>query len=384
MNLHEFQTKRRFGQFGIPVAHGKVARTPEEVRAFAAEIGKPVVVKAQVLVGGRGKAGGVKLAANPDEARAIASRIIGMDIKGHTVHQVLVDPAARFIWEIYLGITNDRAAGKPVLMASAEGGVEIEQVAHDNPDAIAREWISPSLGLRDYQARNIAEKINLPREHWNSFTRIAQNLYRCYLESDAVLAEINPLVILEDHTLFALDGKMIIDDNALYRQSELAEMRDLSAEPELETEARTTGITYVKLHGQIGCMVNGAGLAMTTMDMIKLYGGGDIGPANFLDIGGGAQADKVAAALRIILSDPDVKAVLFNIFGGITRGDEVAKGIIQALHDVPTTIPMVIRLAGTNSEEGRALIDGATLPNIRSASTLTEGAQMAIAAARGA
>ncbi|MBW4436012.1 MAG: ADP-forming succinate--CoA ligase subunit beta [Pleurocapsa minor GSE-CHR-MK-17-07R] len=384
MNLHEYQTKQRFASYGIPVANGKVATTPEEARDIAASLGVPVVVKAQVLTGGRGKAGGVKLAANPEEAFEKASKILGMSIKDHIVHRVLIDPASTISKEIYLGITNDRTVGKPLLMASSEGGVEIEQVAAENPDAIKREWINPSLGLRDYQARNIAEGINLPREHWGTFVKIAKALYRCYIESDATLAEINPLIITEENVLFALDGKMSIDDNALYRRKDLAEMRDISAEPVTEVQAREAGLTYVKLNGQIGCMVNGAGLAMTTMDMIKLYGGEDVGPANFLDIGGGAQAERVAAALRIILSDPDVKAVLFNIFGGITRGDEVARGIIQALNEVPTTIPMVIRLAGTNSEEGRAIIDGANLPNIRSASTLTDGAKKAIEAARGA
>jgi succinyl-CoA synthetase beta subunit len=384
VNLHEYQTKQRFAAYGIPVANGQVATTAEQARSIATALGVPVVVKAQVLTGGRGKAGGVKLANTPDEAFEKADKILGMDIKGHVVQRVLVDPASTISKEIYLGITNDRTVGKPLLMASSEGGVEIEQVAVDNPEAIKREWINPSLGLRDYQARNIAEGINLPREHWGTFVKIAKALYRCYIESDATLAEINPLIITGENVLFALDGKMSIDDNALYRRKDLAEMRDISAEPAVEVQAREAGLTYVKLNGQIGCMVNGAGLAMTTMDMIKLYGGDDIGPANFLDIGGGAQADRVAAALRIILSDPDVKAVLFNIFGGITRGDEVARGIIQALNEVPTSIPMVIRLAGTNSEEGRALIDGASLPNIRSASTLTDGAKKAIEAARGA
>ncbi|MBE2184065.1 MAG: ADP-forming succinate--CoA ligase subunit beta [Anaerolineae bacterium] len=383
MNLHEYQTKRRFAQYNIPVASGKTATTPEEARIIAEELTGAVVVKAQVLVGGRGKAGGIKLAKSPQEAYDATDKILGMDIKGHTVGIVLIDPASSISSEIYLGITNDRAAGKPLIMASSEGGVEIEEVARVNPSAIVREWISPSLGLREYQARNIASGINLPREHWAAFTKIARNLYRCYVESDAVLAEINPLVITGENVLFALDGKMVIDDNALYRQSELAAQRDTSAEPLVETQAREAGLTYVKLNGQIGCMVNGAGLAMTTMDMIKLYGGGDIFPANFLDIGGGAQADRVAAALRIILSDPDVKAVLFNIFGGITRGDEVAKGILQALQEVPTDKPMVIRLAGTNAEEGRAIIDEANIPNITAASTLTDGAKKAIAAARG-
>jgi succinyl-CoA synthetase beta subunit len=383
VNLHEYQSKRRFARYGIPVLPGDVATTPEEARQIAREIGGPVVVKAQVLVGGRGKAGGVKLAQNPDEAEERARQILGMSIKGHIVHRVLIDPAAKIATEIYLGITNDRASGTAVMMSSSEGGVEIEQVARENPNAIIREQISPLLGLRDYQARNIANSINLPREHWSAFTAIAQALYRCYVESDATLAEINPLIITGDGQLLALDGKMIIDDNALYRQKELAEMRDTSAEPEAERIARQAGLTYVKLPGQIGCMVNGAGLAMTTMDMIKLYGGEDIGPANFLDIGGGAQADRVAAALRIILSDPNVKAVLFNIFGGITRGDEVARGILQALAEVQTALPMIIRLAGTNSAEGLAIIQEAHLSNIHSAATLTEGAKKAIAAARG-
>jgi len=384
VNLHEYQSKQRFARYGIPVPMGKTATSAEEVYEIAEIIGGPVVVKSQVLVGGRGKAGGIKLANSPDEARELARAILGMSIKGHIVHRVLVDPASNIESEIYLGITNDRAAGKPVMMASSEGGVEIEQVAHEKPEAILRELISPTLGLRDYQARNLASGINLPRQYWNTFTQIAQNLYRCYIESDAMLAEINPLVITREGSLIGLDGKMIIDDNALYRQPELAAMRDTSAEPSVVVEAREAGLTYVKLDGQIGCMVNGAGLAMTTMDMIKLYGGGDIGPANFLDIGGGAQAERVASALRIILSDPNVKAVLLNIFGGITRGDEVARGILQALQEVNTTLPIVIRLAGTNAAEGKAIIDSANLPNIVSAATLTEGAQKAIAAARGA
>jgi succinyl-CoA synthetase beta subunit len=384
VNLHEYQSKQRFAKFGIPVPMGKVATSPQEAYDIARSLGKPVVIKAQVLVGGRGKAGGVKVAQTPDEAEQKAGAILGMDIKGLTVRRVLVDPAAAIASEIYLGIVNDRGTGKPVMMASAEGGVEIEIVAHDNPAAIVREYIDPFLGLRDYQARNLASGINLPREHWRAFTKIAQGLYACYSASDAVLAEINPLVITQDNQMVALDGKMVIDDNALFRQQELSDMRDDDAEPREVVQARAAGISYVKLNGQIGCMVNGAGLAMTTMDMTKLYGGADIGPANFLDIGGGAQADKVAAALRIILSDKNVKAVLFNIFGGITRCDEVARGILQALSEVPTNLPMVIRLVGTNAEEGRRIIDGANIPTLSSAATLTEAAQRAVAAAKGA
>lgn len=384
MNLHEYQSKYRFAEFGIPIPHGKVATTPQEAYEIARELEGPVVVKAQVLVGGRGKAGGIKLASTPSEAEQRANEILGMKIKGLTVQKVLIDPASKIQTEIYLGITNDRAAGKPVFMASSEGGVEIEQIAREKPKAIIRQHIDLFLGLRDYQARNLASGINLPREHWKAFIKIANGLYRCFVESDATLAEINPLVITGDNQLLALDGKMILDDNGLYRHKDLAEMRDTSAEPEAETQARAAGISYVKLDGQIGCMVNGAGLAMTTMDMTKLYGGDEVGPANFLDIGGGAQADKVAAALRIILSDPNVKSVLFNIFGGITRGDEVARGILQALNEIKTNVPMVIRLNGTNAEEGRRIIDEANLPNIISAATLTEAAQKAVEAAKGA
>ncbi len=384
VKLHEYQSKFRFAEYNIPIPRGKVAETPEEARAIAEELGGKVVVKAQVLVGGRGKAGGVKLANDADEAEAHARAILGMDLKTQIVQKVLIDPASDIAKEIYLGITNDRASGKPVMICSAEGGVEIEVVAHDNPDAIIREIIDPFLGLRGYQARNLASGIELPREHWKAFTKIAAALYTCYMESDAELAEINPLVITGDNELIALDGKMSVDDNSLYRHKALAEMRDTSAAPEAEVQAREAGISYVKLDGQIGCMVNGAGLAMTTMDMTKLYGGDDIGPANFLDIGGGAKADKVAAALRIILSDPNVKSVLFNIFGGITRCDEVARGILTAFEEIKPAQPMVVRLNGTNAAEGKHIIDEANIPNISSASTLTEAAQKAVEAARGA
>jgi succinyl-CoA synthetase beta subunit len=384
VNLHEYQTKARFAEFGIPIKRGRTATTPQEANQIARELGGPVVVKAQVLTGGRGKAGGVKLAATPDEAEQKAAAIIGMPIKHLIVRRVLVDPAVNIEKEIYLAITNDRTTGKPILIASSEGGVEIEVVAEENPDAIIKELIDPENGLFDYQARKVASDINLPYEHWKVFVKIATALYRCYAASDAVLAEINPLVITKENELIALDGKMVIDDNALPRHPNLDEMRDTDAEPMEETQARAAGISYVKLNGQIGCMVNGAGLAMTTMDMTKLYGGASIGPANFLDIGGGAQANKVAAALRIILADPNVKSVLFNIFGGITRCDEVARGILQALDEVKTSVPMVIRLAGTNAEEGRAIIDAAHLSNLSSAATLTEAAKKAVEAARGA
>jgi succinyl-CoA synthetase beta subunit len=325
----------------------------------------------------------VKLAKSAAEAREVASQILGMDIKGLTVNQVLVDPAADIAQEIYLAITNDRAAGKPLIIASLEGGMDIEQLAEERPDAIVRLHVDPIMGLHTYQVNDIASRMNFPREHWRAFTKILTQLYNCYISSDAELAEINPLIITGDGQVMAVDGKVIIDDNALYRQKKLAEMRDTSDEPGSETQARDAGITYIKLEGQIGCMVNGAGLAMTTMDMIKLYGEeSGIGPANFLDIGGGATPDQVAAALRIILSDESVKAVLFNIFGGITRCDEVAQGILTAYNEVNPSVPMIIRLQGTNAEEGRKMIDDANITNIQSANTLTEAAQKAVAAAK--
>jgi succinyl-CoA synthetase beta subunit len=381
VNLHEYQSKQRFVEYGIPIPQGKVARSAQEAYEIAKELGTPVVVKAQVLTGGRGKAGGVKLAQTPEEVQQRADDILGMDIKGHKVLKVLIDSASEIKSEIYLGVTNDRAARKPVLMASSEGGMDIEEVNRVSPEKIIREHINPFLGLRDYQIRNLAYGIELPRELWKQFMKIARGLYQCYVESDATLAEINPLIIDGSNTLLAVDGKMSIDDNALFRHHDLAEMRDTSAEPQAETEARAVGLTYIQLDGEIGCMVNGAGLAMATMDMTKLFGGS---PANFLDIGGGAKADEVTAALRIILADPNVKAILFNIFGGITRCDEVARGILAALGEIEVNLPMVVRLVGTNEAEGRRLLEEANLANMATATTLTEAAQKAVAAARNA
>lgn len=376
MKLHEYQSKQIFARYGIPIPRGRVAATAQEAYQIAEELGGRVVIKSQVLVGGRGKAGGIRLANNPKEAEELATQILGMEIKGLPVRKVLVDEAARIEKEIYLGITNDRAARKPVMMASAAGGVEIEEVARETPEKIVRVHIDPLLGLKDYQARDIALGIDLPREHWKAFVQITRGLWEAYVCCDANLAEINPLVITVDGRLLAVDGKMVLDDNALYRHPDLAEMRDLDVEAQSEIEARKYGLSFIKLDGNIGCMVNGAGLAMTTMDIIKLFGGE---PANFLDIGGGASADKVAAALRIILSDPNVKTVLFNVFGGITRGDEVARGILAALGEIKTNIPMVIRLVGTNAEEGRQILANA---NMITATTLAEAAQKAVAVAK--
>jgi succinyl-CoA synthetase beta subunit len=378
VKLHEYQSKRIFAQHRIPIPKGEVATTCDEAREIAKKLGGPVVIKSQVLVGGRGKAGGIKVAKNANEAEELADQILGMEIKGLTVDKVLVDTAADIRDEIYLGIVIDRALQKPVIIASAEGGVEIEEVAKTNPEAIKRLPIDPQVGLMDYQARNLAFDLGLKRVLVGQFMKILRGLYQSFIDTDSSLAEINPLVVTGDETLLAVDGKIVLDDNALYRHPELAELRDVQEESPSEREARLAGLSYVKLDGEIGCMVNGAGLAMATMDIVKVYGGE---PANFLDIGGGAKADKVAAALRIILSDPKVKSVLFNIFGGITRCDEVARGILAALNEVKTSVPMVARLVGTNEEEGRSILAEANFP---SAASLGEAARKAVELAKGA
>ena len=377
MKLHEYQSKRVFAQYGVPIPHGEVASSPAEARAIAEKIGKPVVIKSQVLVGGRGKAGGIKLARTPDEAEEVAGHILGMDIKGLTVKKVLVDAAADIRSEIYLGAVLDRNARRVAIMASSEGGVEIEEVASQTPEKIITVHVHPLLGMQGYQARQLAYGIGLPKEHISAFAKIAQSLYRAFVESDASLAEINPLVINGDNQLEAVDGKILLDDSALPRQKQMAAMRDPDEDSPTETEAREAGLSYIDLDGEIGCMVNGAGLAMATMDIIKLYGGN---PANFLDIGGGAGADKVLAALSIILRDARVKAVLINIFGGITRCDEVANGIVEAIDSLHVEVPIVVRMVGVNEDEGRQILAASNLP---SANRLSEAVQMAVAAAKG-
>ncbi len=377
MKLQEYQSKQIFSRFRIPIPKGQIAVTASEAKHITEELGTRVVVKSQVLVGSRGKAGGIRLAKTPKEAEELATLILGMDIQGLPVRKVLVDEAVSIQKEIYLGITNDRTAGCPVMMVSEAGGMDIEEIARKQPEKIIKVHIDPLLGLRDYQARDMAASIDLPRNLWRSFIEIAHGLWRAYLENDATLAEINPLVITEDNRLMALDGKMIIDDNALFRHSDLADMRDLDSEASSEIEARKYGLTYIKLDGHIGCMVNGAGLAMATMDIIKLYGGE---PANFLDIGGGASSEKVTAAFRIILSDPNVRAILINIFGGITRGDEVARGILAALQEVDVQVPMVVRLVGTNADEGLRLLADADMVT---ANTLAQAAEKSVALAEG-
>jgi len=378
MKLHEYQSKQVFSKYGIPIPKGRIAVSASEARQIAEELGGRVVIKSQVLVGGRGKAGGIRLVKNAKEAEEAATQILSMEIKGLPVHKVLVDEAANIDQEIYLGITNDRASSRPVIMASASGGVDIEVVARETPEKIIKVYIDPLLGFRDFQARDIAIGMDLAREYWRDFNEIASGLWKVYVASDATLAEINPLVITKEKHLLALDGKILIDDNALFRHADLAEMRDIDSEVPSEIEARKYGLSFIKLDGNIGCMVNGAGLAMTSMDLIKLFGGE---PANFLDIGGGASSEKVSAAFRIIISDPNVKAVLINIFGGITRTDEVARGILTALKEVKTDVPMVVRLVGTNAEEGRKLLADA---GMLTAETLADAAHKAVAAANGA
>jgi succinyl-CoA synthetase beta subunit len=380
VKIHEFQAKEIMRQYGIPIPPGEIAATPEQAREIAARIGGRVAVKAQVLVGGRGKAGGVKLAENPEEAAIKAAAILGMDIKGVTVRKVLVMAAVPITQEIYLGAVLDRAAKAVTFMCSAAGGVEIEQVARVNPEKIIRVSADPFLGLCDYQARQLAFGIGLPGNLVRDFVAIAKGLYATFMACDASLAEINPLVVTSDGKLTALDGKIVLDDNALYRHNDLAQLRDLDEEDPYERQAREADLNYVKLDGNIGCVVNGAGLAMATMDIIQLYGGS---PANFLDVAGGARAEKVAVALRIILSDKDVKAVLFNIVGGITRCDEVARGIELATREVGATRtlpPMVIRLVGTNEIEACSLLNSC---GMSTTTDLEDAARKVVAAARG-
>jgi succinyl-CoA synthetase beta subunit len=372
MKLHEYQSKQIFSRYGIPVPKGRIAGTSSEVKQIAEELGGRVIVKSQVLVGGRGKAGGIRLAKTAEEAQEIATAILGMEIKGLPVRKVLVDEAVDIIKEFYVGIVNDRKKQMPVLIASGAGGMDIEEVAQKNPEKIIRTYIDPLLGIRDYQLRDAAISIDLPRELWKYFIEIAKDLWQVYVSCDATLAEINPLVINAENHLVALDAKIIIDDNALFRHSELADLRDNDIEDPTEIEARKFGITYIKLDGNIGCMVNGAGLAMATMDILGIYGGK---AANFLDIGGGASAEKVFSSLKIIHGDPRVKSILINIFGGITRCDEVAKGVVQAVHDLNITTPLVIRLVGTNEEEGRKILAN---EQFVSAESLIEAAEKAV------
>jgi succinyl-CoA synthetase beta subunit len=375
VKLQEYRSKEILARHGVPVAAGETATTPEAAREAAARIGGPVVVKAQVLVGGRGKAGGVKLAATPEEAAARAEEIIGLDIKGVTVRTVLVAPAAEIAQEYYLGLVLDRGGQAVTIIASAAGGVEIEETARTSPDAILRLPLHPLIGLQEHQVRRVGFFLGLPAELRKPFAEILRGLYAAFIESDADLAEINPLVVTAAGALEALDAKIVLDDSALFRHPDLEALRDLGEEEPSETAARDAGINFIKLNGTIGCMVNGAGLAMTTMDLVKLAGGE---PANFLDIGGGAKADRVATAFRIILEDPNVRAILINIFGGITRGDEVAHGIVEARASLGRQVPMVVRIVGTNATEAAEILRAA---NLITADSLDDAARKAVAAA---
>ena len=378
MKIHEYQAKEIFAAFGIPVPRERVAAKPDEAASLARELGMPVVIKAQVLVGGRGKAGGVKKVEKPEDVEATAKSILGMEIKGLRVNRVLVSECVDIKGEAYVGIIIDRATRAPVLMASAAGGVEIEEVAKATPERILKTAIDPAAGLLSFQARNVGMMLYGDAKLAREFAGIAQKLYRIFVQKDCSLIEINPLVKLGSGSLLALDAKISFDDNADFRHKEWEEMRDLSAEEPTEIEAKAAGLTYIKLSGNVGCVVNGAGLAMATMDLIKRYGGE---PANFLDVGGSSSPEKMVTAMRIILSDPNVKAILINIFGGITRCDDIANGLLHAQERADIRVPLVARLTGTNAEKAREILKGST---VTGAETMGEAVRKAVALAGGA
>ncbi len=356
MNIHEYQAKERFRAAGIPVPPGEVAKTPDEAEKLAEKLGGKVVVKAQVHSGGRGKAGGVKLASSPAEAREHASKILGMKIKGLTVDKVLITPAEDIASEAYVGVLMDRKKQAPTFMVSAEGGIDIEEVAANRPEAIRKLTVDPRYGLLPHQAQWLANALYDDPPIVKQAAKVMMQLYRAFVDSGSSMAEINPLITTGAGEVKAIDAKMSIDDSELFRRPEVAAMRDTSDEPVAETKAREAGLSFVKLDGSVGCCVNGAGLAMATMDLVKYYGGE---PANFLDIGGSSNPDKVVAALEIITADPNVKVILFNIFGGITRCDDVANGIVTATQRIDIQLPIVIRLTGTNEEKALEILAAA-------------------------
>ncbi|MDO9555908.1 MAG: ADP-forming succinate--CoA ligase subunit beta [Atribacterota bacterium] len=373
MKIYEFQAYEIFTKRGIPSPWGEVAKTSEEVKKIAEKLGRPVVVKAQVLVGGRGKAGGIKLASTPEEAYQAAERILNSKLKGILVKRVFVKESVSIKEEYYLGVTVDRAQKRVVVMVSPAGGIDIEEVARTNPEKIFKFYVHPLLGFKSHQAKELASALTKDKNLVQGIAKILSGLYRIFEEMDSSLVEVNPLVITKEGSLFALDAKIIFDDNALYRHPEISSLRDLEVEDPLEVRAKEAGISYVKLEGNIGCIVNGAGLAMATMDLVKHYGGE---PANFLDVGGGASSQQVGKALDIVLSDEQVRAVLVNIFGGITRCDIVAEGLIQALSKREMNLPLIIRLTGTNEEEGRKKLKG--IKGIFLAATMNEAAKKAM------
>ena len=385
MNIHEFQAKEVLRRYGVAVPRGKVATTAEEAEAIAREFGSVCVVKAQIHAGGRGKAGGVKLCKTPEEAREFARGLLGKKLvthqtgpAGREVRRVLVEEACAIARELYLGLVIDRVRGWPTLMASAEGGVEIEEVAARSPEKILREPIDPAVGIQAFQARKIAFGIGIPKQSVGKAVAFTGALYQAFAQCDCSLAEINPLVLTQSGDLLALDAKISFDDSGLFRHADIRELRDVAEEDPKETEAAKHDLSYISLEGNIGCMVNGAGLAMSTMDIIKQYGGE---PANFLDVGGGASAETVTAAFKILLSDERVRAVLVNIFGGIMRCDIIAGGIVDAAREIHLQVPLVVRLEGTNVDLGKQILADSKL-NIVSASDMADAARKVVAAAQ--
>jgi succinyl-CoA synthetase beta subunit len=376
VDLYEYQGKELFRRFGIPVSEGRLATTPADARAAAEELGGQVVVKAQVLTGGRGKAGGIKLAGSPTEAEAAAAAILGMDISGHVVRRLWVEQASDIAREYYLSLTFDRGEKTPLFMFTTEGGVDIEEVAESRPERLARLHVDPLEGYQPWHARRLVFDVGLedPDEQ-KQVAVIASKLYECFVACDAMLCEINPLIVTPDGELRALDSKFTVDDNALFRHPDIAEMRDLDAYPPEERAARAKDVTYVKLDGEVGVLGNGAGLVMSTLDVVGLAGGR---AANFCDLGGGGGAEGVVDALEVITADPQVRSILFNVFGGITRCDEVARGILQAVEQMAIEHPIVVRLDGTNAEEGRRLLAEAARPNLHVEPTMLDAARRAV------
>ncbi len=376
MIIHEYQGKELLREMGVPIPGGSVANTPEEAGKIAGEIGNKVAVKAQVHIGGRGKAGGIKIADSADDAVAKANEIIGMDIKGLKVHKVLIEECIDIETEFYLGITLDRSACKHVIMFSTEGGVDIEEVAETKPEAIVKIHVDPMRGLQPYQIRQVCYAFDIPKEQKKALGTFVKTLYNLYVKKDCTIAEINPLVVTKDGRMLAADAKVSFDANALYRHPELSEMAEISVEDPLEAKAKEMGLMYVRLDGEVGIIGNGAGLVMGTLDEVNRVGGK---PANFLDVGGGASAAVVTKSLGLVLSDPNVKGILFNIFGGITRGDEVAKGIVKGTQELTIDKPLVIRLSGTNEEEGRKILKD---NGLETAATMEEAAEKIVAMTR--
>jgi len=378
MDLYEYQGKQLFSRFGIPVSDGQVADTPEAAREAAERLDAPVMVKAQVLTGGRGKAGGIKYAATPDVAEAEARTILGMDINGHVTRRVWIERASDIEREYYCSITFDRGAKQTLIMLTTAGGIDIEEVAETSPERIARVHVDPLTGFQPFHARQLCFAAGIPADEMRQAADILARAYRAYVETDAMLVEINPLIVTPEGELRALDSKYTIDDNALYKHPDIAAMRDLDALDAQERMARERGVTYVKLDGTVGIIGNGAGLVMSTLDVVAGAGGT---PANFLDVGGGAQADEIVTAMEVLLSDDKVRAVLFNVFGGITRCDEVARGVLAALERLDVKVPMVVRLDGTNDVEGRAILAEAAPPNLHVAETMLGAAEQVVALA---